>query len=277
MKNILVPIETHAFLDSVLTTALLLGKRLGASIEGVTVTPDLPDLVGFDLPVGWTITDQATWRELSEEGRRRFEDFMRTNAVPLRQAIASGGLCHGWSQRSLTDSQIGGYARIFDLSVVGRPGAEQGSPRMATLEGVLFDSGRPVVLAPPVAPAKLGDLIVVAWTRSVESARATALAMPLLILARKVVLLTIAEHRLRDPLAGLMAENLQANGVSAQVVTRSGKGRSLGEAWLEEAAGLDADLLIKGGYTRSRLRKLIFGDATSHILAHAKLPVLMAS
>jgi len=46
---------------------------------------------------------------------------------------------------------------------------------------------------------------------------------------------------------------------------------------LGKRAALGADLLIKGGYTRSRLRKMIFGDATSHILARAKLPVLMAS
>jgi len=36
------------------------------------------------------------------------------------------------------------------------------------------------------------------------------------------------------------------------------------------------DLLIKGGYTQSRLRQMIFGGATSQILAHAEIPVLMA-
>jgi nucleotide-binding universal stress UspA family protein len=37
-----------------------------------------------------------------------------------------------------------------------------------------------------------------------------------------------------------------------------------------------ADLLIKGAYTQSRLRQMIFGGATSHVLAHARLPVFMA-
>ena len=36
------------------------------------------------------------------------------------------------------------------------------------------------------------------------------------------------------------------------------------------------DLLVKGAFTQSRLRQMIFGGATSHILAHAELPVLMA-
>ena len=45
---------------------------------------------------------------------------------------------------------------------------------------------------------------------------------------------------------------------------------------LRQARELGADLLIKGAYTQSRLRQLIFGGVTSHILAEAELPVIMA-
>ena len=37
-----------------------------------------------------------------------------------------------------------------------------------------------------------------------------------------------------------------------------------------------ADLLIKGAYTQSRLRQLIFGGATRYVLANARLPVMLA-
>ena len=40
---------------------------------------------------------------------------------------------------------------------------------------------------------------------------------------------------------------------------------------------LGADLLVKGAYTQSRLRQMIFGGATSHILARAEIPVFMSS
>lgn len=275
MKSILVPMELHSSIDSVLATALLLGKHFGANIEGMSLGPDLPDLVAFDLPVSWTVADQTTWRELVDEGHRRFEGFMNASGVPLQGM--GGSPTYSWSDRSLGDSQLGSYARIFDLTILGRPGAERGNARMATLEGALFDSGRPVILAPPIAPAKLGETIVIAWTKSIESARTTALARPLLAQANKVVLLAIADQGIEDLLTEQMAENLRADGIPAVVVNRGGKGRALGEAWLSEAAALGADLLIKGGYTRSRLRQMIFGDATSHILAEAKLPVLMAA
>ena len=42
------------------------------------------------------------------------------------------------------------------------------------------------------------------------------------------------------------------------------------------AAELGCDLIVKGAYTQSRLRQMIFGGTTRHILTNANLPVLMA-
>ena len=58
--------------------------------------------------------------------------------------------------------------------------------------------------------------------------------------------------------------------------TVTGRGLRAGELILAEAAALGADLLIKGAYTQSRLRQMIFGGATSHILSAAELPVFFA-
>jgi nucleotide-binding universal stress UspA family protein len=45
---------------------------------------------------------------------------------------------------------------------------------------------------------------------------------------------------------------------------------------LSEVAAQGADLLVKGAYTISRLRQMIFGGATSYILAAAEIPVFFA-
>ena len=71
----------------------------------------------------------------------------------------------------------------------------------------------------------------------------------------------------------------QVDGVdlpAGQAVTLKPERRSTGEVILARAQELGCDLLIKGAYTQSRLRQMIFGGTTRHILAHAKLPVLMA-
>ncbi len=39
---------------------------------------------------------------------------------------------------------------------------------------------------------------------------------------------------------------------------------------------LGADLLVKGAYTQSRLRQMIFGGPTRYLLEHANLPMIMA-
>ena len=54
-------------------------------------------------------------------------------------------------------------------------------------------------------------------------------------------------------------------------------GRNTGEAILETTQSLSCDLLIKGAYTQSRLRQMIFGGATQHVLANATMPVLLAN
>jgi nucleotide-binding universal stress UspA family protein len=45
---------------------------------------------------------------------------------------------------------------------------------------------------------------------------------------------------------------------------------------LDRARVLGCDLIVKGAYTQSRLRQLIFGGTTRHLLTHAGLPVLTA-
>ena len=56
--------------------------------------------------------------------------------------------------------------------------------------------------------------------------------------------------------------HLQANGIPATDKTVTPTRNRPGEAILAEAAAVGADLLIKGAYTQSRLRQMIFGGAT---------------
>ena len=277
MKNVLVPVELHSSIDSVFTSALLFARRFDSYVEGMPLGPDLPDLVAFDMPVSWTAADQNTWRELAEESQHRFTDFMTTEQVPPHEALAHN-LSWGWAgEAAFGDSHVSSYARIFDITVLGRPGAERGDARMATAEAALFESGRPVLLSPPRAPSMLGDTVVIAWNQSTETARATALAMPILMKARRVVVLTVTEHKVNGPTGEQLAHNLRANGVAAEALERSAKGRSHGDSILENAASVGGDLLVKGAYTQSRLRQMIFGGATSLILSKATIPVFMSS
>ena len=48
-----------------------------------------------------------------------------------------------------------------------------------------------------------------------------------------------------------------------------------GQALLNKAHELGADMLVMGAYAHSPLREALLGGVTRHMLAHADLPVLM--
>jgi len=147
---------------------------------------------------------------------------------------------------------------------------------MAAVEAALFESGRPILIAPPSPPAHIAENIVIAWNRSTETARVTAFAMPLLHQAKKVTVLTVSGGMAPGPEGAELARCLRMNGIAAEAVNVEPGNRSAGEMMLHTATELGCDLMVKGAYTQSRLRQMIFGGATSHILAKTNLPVFMA-
>jgi nucleotide-binding universal stress UspA family protein len=196
----------------------------------------------------------------------------------MRSQQAEPALSFGWLDDAPDgDIFVGSYGRVFDVIVLGRPVAGRAArPAMATVEAGLFEAGKAVLIAPPIPPQRMGDNILIAWNCSTEQAKTTALAMPLLQKAKRVVVLTVQGGTVPGPTGEQLASYLARNGVRAEPVTVSPLGKSTGEAILSYAASMDCDLLVKGAYTQSRLRQMIFGGATRHILANATLPVLMA-
>ena len=284
MRTILAHLEISPSLDSVLECARLVAERFGGYIEGYHMRPGQPDLIaagadGFvaaapDLVAGF----EREARERAEQARQRFEAFRERHGLPRPAEAAPGTACADWRVETATgQGAIGSYGRVFDLIVVGRPLADQVTPSMAALEAALFESGRPLLVAPPAPPARLGERVVVAWNGSTETARTVAFAMPFLTAAASVVVLQVEDGMVPGPEAEALAASLRRHDIAVEVRHARRGGRGTGEAILAETAALGGDLLIKGAYTQSRFRQMIFGGATSHILAHAGLPVLMAN
>ncbi|MGH6954000.1 MAG: universal stress protein, partial [Alphaproteobacteria bacterium] len=157
MRTILIPVEESSVLRSMLETALLVARRFGAYIEGLHVRPALPGVVAAgaaglvaatpDLVESFERQD----RERTERARRLFEQFMAEKGVPRASGPSpSSEPCWGWLEEvSPGDDVVGSRGRLFDLIVVGRPVKGQPTPAMSTLEAALFESGRPLLIAPP--------------------------------------------------------------------------------------------------------------------------------
>jgi nucleotide-binding universal stress UspA family protein len=277
MKAVLVPVEMHDRMRSVLETTLLFAQRFGSLIEGFALRPVMTEFVPVDMVGGLTWTqDDLVDQEEARRARDMFEAFMRERHVPVL-AEGSEAPAHRWFDAdSSGDAAVGEYGRVFDLTVVGRPVSGQIAPRMSTLEAALFESGRPILIAAPAPPRTIGETVVIGWNGSTETARAIAFALPILHQAKRVVVLVVEGGTVPGPGGDQLASYLRRNGIAAELMEVKPGRRSTGEAILATAASLDCDLLIKGAYTQSRLRQMIFGGATSHILAEAALPVFMA-
>jgi nucleotide-binding universal stress UspA family protein len=131
-------------------------------------------------------------------------------------------------------------------------------------------------MAPSGRRGTIGDVVVIAWNGSSETARTVAFAMPFLKEATDVQVVSVEGGMTPGPSAEDMARSLTRGGIPASWRHVVGKGRTSGETFLDEAMASGADLLVKGAYTQSRLRQMIFGGATRHIIMEAKIPVIMA-
>ena len=279
MKTILVPTEQNAAMASALDAALLLAQKFGSCIEGFPLRPAVADMVAMDPDAGLTmVAIKENDADMVRQAEDLFRGFMEQHGVKPHAGDAPAA-APSWAWNSSAPSGqdfVGSYGRVFDIIVLARPGEEWQSPSMVTLESALFESGRPVLISPPDSPRSLATNILIAWNRSTEQARATAFAMPLLRLAQRITILTVEGSTVAGPSGEQMARSLRMNGIAAEPMTLTAGKRSAGEVILAKAAELGCDLIVKGAYTQSRLRQMIFGGTTRDILAHAKLPVLMA-
>jgi nucleotide-binding universal stress UspA family protein len=279
MKTILVLIENHDAMQSALETALLLARRCDSYIEGFALRWAINEFMGGDVMGGMPLeTYREDIAEEAKQARQIFESFMQKHDV-RRSTETTESLSFGWLDEAPEgDSFVGSYGRVFDVIVMNRRDVKSSPLRDRAIESGLFESGRPILLSPPSPPRQIATNVLIPWNCSTEQARAIALAMPLLQKADRVTVLTvIGGTGVPGPSAEQLIRYLQRNGIVAQPMKVELDGKNTGEAILATAQSLGCDLLIKGAYTQSRLRQMIFGGATQHVLANADLPVLLAN
>ena len=78
MKTILVPVEPHDSMPSVLETALLMGRKFDAHLEGFALRPAIGNVVTMDPVNSLTVVSlRENDLEIVKEARGIFESFMR--------------------------------------------------------------------------------------------------------------------------------------------------------------------------------------------------------
>jgi nucleotide-binding universal stress UspA family protein len=168
---------------------------------------------------------------------------------------------------------IGIMGPVADLLVVSRPSAKGGTLARLFLSASLLKSSRPVLVLPQIEKRTIGKHICIAWNQSVEAARAVAAAMPLLVQADGVSIITCGSETRPGPKSGQLARYLKYWGIQSEHVASRGQNEPKEIVAAYKSTG--SDLLVMGAYSRNRVSRLVFGGVTEFMLKRASIPVLM--
>jgi nucleotide-binding universal stress UspA family protein len=285
VRKFLLPLGSPASAQGALHLGLMLAKVWSAHLDVLHIKTDTREIAPFagEGLSGALIEGMITASAREEAAREAALRELFAQEVALA-GVAVGEAQPGGAEASASFTSLSGpeeqivahRARLADLTIVPHPLAGDDIATAEALHAVLFDSGRPVMLAPVAPPAHVGTRIAVAWTGSARSASALASAMPFIRQAQAVRVLVSPDYVKPGPGGEEVAAYIAHHGVTADVVSFGPLNRVVGAGLLAAAADFGADLLVMGPYsTASRLRQLILGGTTRHVLESAPLPVLM--
>ena len=221
--------------------------------------------------------------EFIESQRRESEKKVQQAIARFEQVAKRVGVAY--ETRTLNASiagaadRLGHLARRFDLAIVGQPERERAAAAEVVDEGVLFDSGRPVIFVPYIQKSGLKlDRVMLCWDGGRAATRAINDAMPFLEKAKQVELVIVSSKAGKaNELTGAdMGQHLARHGLKVEVKRITSPDIDVTSTILSYAADSSADMIVMGGYGHSRLREFILGGVTRRLLETMTVPTLMS-
>lgn len=283
LRCLLVPTAPGIDATPRLDAALRLGRRLHAHI-GVAFLAPGPEHVLAGLaslvPVDDTTIEVIAQgvRESAADGKAALRAWCTRHGVaymPTGERLDATFAT--WTELSgEVEPLLTRLGRINDLVVVDRPDPARPFTGRA-LDTALFSVGRPtLMIGEPMAYDPLYH-VVVAWNGSLEATRLIGQSITLLREATRVTVLHVRTERFAESEAADLAGYLRWHGVVAETATLPAQPEiPVGAVILAEAEARDASMLALGAYTHSRVREFLLGGVTRHVIANARMPVLLA-
>ena len=259
-----------------LKTAQLAARNCDAWLDVLHISPDAEPMAVFAAGEGMPMVGVA--EETVRKHIRARRDAAR-KAYDIVFGTAGGSRSRWIEQEGRAIDLLIGDARLADLVIISRPGDENDELFPGAVNTVLFETGRPALIAPPVPMATIGTKVAVAWNDSNQAARAVTAALPLLERAAEVTILAAGSAD-KTASSAKLAEYLNRHGVKAKTDAYdpgSGSSRARGRSLLQHAQRMNADLLVMGAYGQGRMMQFLgLGGATAKVITANTMPLLMA-
>lgn len=287
MKSILVAVSGTSSDTAVLDAAYAVAAPLKAHIEFIHIPLAAIDVADFNHHIEFArgggldaALSETLPRSKDAEARAHAHvtDFCTSrNIHRISEPSSIEHVTASWTACPITPDVEGFMraTRTHDLTLIGRSAGKR-SWSQNLLERVITDSGRPVLII-PIGTARLElDRIAVWWKDHGAAARAVTAALPILGAAGKVGVISVLEDD--DQTAessGDLARQLAWHGIEAATEVRGHDHRpTIDTLWSASLAG-KSDMVVMGGFSRSRVREMIFGGCTQAVLEAAVRPVFL--
>ena len=281
-KTILLPIRESSTAASLMETSISMAIRNDGHVDLLYVQNDPEQMLPFST-LGLSASMRQTIIESTAAATAKQADELKQSFLDLceRYKISVQPRGTGIGKPSADflirtgrrDDLIGKYGRLADLIIVPQP--TKTTPPPSSFEAALRESGRPVLMVQRDKVLDVpGKRLAIGWNSSKEAAQAISSMLNNLKRADKVYVLS-SEKRMKQPInADDACVYLSCQGITAETAIIDTKRQSAGEALLTRSHELECDRLIVGGYSRPKIRDIIMGGVTGHLLKHADLPVI---
>lgn len=273
-----------------LEIASTLAQRFKAHLDVVYMRPpiDAAYLSGGYYPIAVNYV-QSTIDAMKEKADKQaqelkkiYEDFCLKSEIEFyneEEHTDDKGVTAAWSDiEPLTARDYSKRGRVADMTVVAQADDDPLHDEVSLIEELVFESGRPVLIGRNSARGfKFPETIIVAWDGGREAAQAIAASMAFLKAARLVIVASIGGVSYGCAAPDEAVSHLKLQGVHATALTLGcEKGEDAHEAFLNLARDKNADLIVMGAYSHSRLREVIWGGFTRYLLRESEIPLFMA-
>jgi nucleotide-binding universal stress UspA family protein len=273
-KTILVHLNDQRRAEALLEPAIALATRYNSHLLGLHVNASVPSP---PVTMGYS---SAVLGSLVTQERKQGEEI----AATFSRMTAQATFVPEWHLIKVPHVDLAAvvldHGRAADLIIAGQTDPDwELSPLLDFPEQLALESGRPVLVVPYAGRyPQIGRNVVIAWKAGRESARAVFDALPLLQGAENVHILEVSGRSGESTLGPdtSIAAALARHGIKPTIRTSVAPDISVGDEILSRLSDLEADLLVMGAYGHSRMRELVFGGVTRHIIRHMTVPTLFS-
>lgn len=199
------------------------------------------------------------------------------NRTVVEQRLKVEGLPYSWIEDNGDfAASIERNSALIDLIVINtrpseRSGSDQHLPaKLARKQDIpLLAVPAGVTSFDPRGPA------LVAWDGSASANQALQASLPLLRMASKVTIISVAERGDSGD-ASEAAVYLSRHDIGAEIKMIESPTMPVSTYLLDEAEAIGATLCVLGAYDHSPLRERLFGGTTERLLEHSPVPLLLA-